>query len=476
MKALEYPERMAVQIALASLIVLSASVFAQVPVDDDGNVIGRYESTAEVMPFGNEDIPRLSSTELQELVGPIALYPDNLLAIVLPASAYPLQIVDVARFLEALKTDPSLQPNPEWDDSVIALMNYPEVVELLNADIDWTWRLGEAVVAHQQDVIAAVETFRDRAYAAGNLKSDAYQTVARSEGTIEITPISEDVIYVPYYEPARVVVYQPRPAYYYHPHAYPVYYYPYSAGHYFDHGFFWGVTTAFSIGWHTNSLHVHHHSYHGHPYYGHSYRHNWWYRRSSINVYNTTYVSNANITVNRYSNGDRWQARDNRHEYVVSEGYSRHVDRTANPRSASDRLVSSRNDGSGQRRSVRTRQLEPITFRQRPEQLVAQVRNDLRQSRETHRQQPVTRTARHNTVRREPVARERELQQRERNPARDVHVRNEPRRTEPRRTEPRQTERAPAERESRSNERAERSERPERREKKSSGRSRERRR
>jgi len=471
MKALEYPERMAVQIALASLIVLSASVFAQVPVDDDGNVIGRYESTAEIMPIGNEDIPRLSSTELQELVGPIALYPDDLLAIVLPASAYPLQIVDVARFLEALKTDPSLQPNPEWDDSVIALMNYPEVVELLNADIDWTWRLGEAVVAHQQDVIAAVETFRDRAYAAGNLKSDAYQTVSRNEGTIEITPISEDVIYVPYYEPARVVVYQPRPAYYYHPHAYPVYYYPYAAGHYFDHGFFWGVTTAFSIGWHTDSLHVHHHSYHGHPYYGHSYRHNWWYRRSSINVYNTTYVSNANITVNRYSNGDRWQARDNRHEYVVSQGYSRHVDRTVNPRSASDRLVSNRNDGSGQRRSVRTRQLEPITFRQRPEQLVAQVRNNLRQSRETHRQEPVTRTARQNTVRHEPAARERELQQRERNPARDVHVRNEPRRTDSRRTE-----HAPPEREARSNERAERSERPERREKKSSNRSRERRR
>ncbi len=486
MKTLEYPERMAVQIALTSLIVLSGSVFAQVPVDDDGNVIGHYESTADVMPIGNEDIPRLSSTELQDLVGPIALYPDDLLAIVLPASAYPLQIVDVARFLEALKTDPSLQPNPEWDDSVVALTNYPEVVELLNADIDWTWRLGEAVVAHQDDVIAAVETFRDRAYAAGNLESDAYQTVSRSEGTIEITPISEDVIYVPYYEPAQVVVYQPRPVYYYHPRAYPVYYYPYAAGHYFDRGFFWGVTTAFSIGWHSDSLHVHHHSYHGHPYHGRSYGRNWWYRRASINVYNTTYASNTNMTVNRYSNGDRWRARENRHEYVVREGYSRHVDQTAITRSTSDRRASSRNDGSGQRRSVHTRQLEPITFRERPTQIVAPVRNNLRQPRETHREEPVTRTARQNTVRREPVVRERELQQRERNPARDVHVRNEPRRTEPTRTEPTRTEptrteptrteRAPAERESRSNERAERSERPERREKISSSRSRERRR
>ncbi len=194
MKALEYRENMAAQFALASLMVLSASAFAQVPVDDDGNVIGRYESAAAIMPIGNEDIPRLSTTELQELVGPIALYPDDLLAIVLPASAYPLQIIDAARFLEALKDDPSLQPNPDWDDSVVALINYPEVIELLNGDMDWTWRLGEAVVAHQDDVVAAVESFRDRAYAAGNLKSDSYQTVSHNEGNIEITPIAEDVI------------------------------------------------------------------------------------------------------------------------------------------------------------------------------------------------------------------------------------------------------------------------------------------
>ena len=197
MKALEYRVRVAAAVALALLMASSASVFAQVPVDDDGNVIGRYKSTAAIMPIGNEDIPRLSSTELQELVGPIALYPDDLLAIVLPASAYPLQIIDAARFLEALKDDPTLQPNPEWDDSIVALLNYPEVIELLNGDIDWTWRLGEAVVAHQDDVVAAVEKFRDRAYAAGNLKSDSYQTVSRDEGTIEITPVAEDVIYVP---------------------------------------------------------------------------------------------------------------------------------------------------------------------------------------------------------------------------------------------------------------------------------------
>ena len=121
--------------------------------------------------------PLLSSAELQELVGPIALYPDDLLAVVLPASTYPLQLVQAQRFLDDLKSDSSLQPDESWDDSIVALINYPEAVELLNDDLDWTWRLGEAVVAQQADVIAAVESFRDRAYAAGNLKSDEHQTV-----------------------------------------------------------------------------------------------------------------------------------------------------------------------------------------------------------------------------------------------------------------------------------------------------------
>ena len=140
---------------------------------------------AEIEEF--EEIPTLSSGELEELVGPIALYPDDLLAVVLPASTFPLQVVEAARFLEALEDDPSLKPDEDWDDSIVALLNYPEIVALLNEDLDWTWRLGEAVVAQQSEVIAAVELFRDRAYAAGNLKSDDYQTVGHEGGAIQIT-------------------------------------------------------------------------------------------------------------------------------------------------------------------------------------------------------------------------------------------------------------------------------------------------
>ena len=317
------------------LAMLSPALPAQVPVDDDGNVIGAYESQPSVAASGNEDIPLLTTVDLEELIGPIALYPDDLLAIVLPASVYPLQIVDAARFLDDLKVDPSLKPDPEWDDAVVALLNYPEVIELLNDEIDWTWRLGEAVVAQQADVVAAIETFRDRAYAAGNLKSDSYQNVIHDEGAIQITPVSEDTIYVPYYEPERVVVYQQRPVYYYYPTPYPVYYYPYSSAYFFDRSPFWGVTTAFRIGWYSDSLSVFHHSYYGHPYYGRNYQSRWWYRRPSINIYNTTYVrDNKRVTVNRHYDGDRWRHRQDRRNSIdeVRIASSRNFQRQARPR------------------------------------------------------------------------------------------------------------------------------------------------
>ncbi len=346
-----------IQAALMLLVAVPGIALAQTPVDEDGVVLGAYEPAygvkPEVEPLGNEDIPLLSDSELEDLVGPIALYPDDLLAIVLPASAYPLQIVEAGRFLEALEDDPSLKPDPEWDDAVVALLNYPEVVQLLNDDIDWTWRLGEAVVGQQADVVTAIESFRDRAYAAGNLQSDEYQEVTRNEGAIEISPVADDVIYVPYYEPERVVVYQPRRVYYYYPRAYPVYYYPYSSAYHFDRGYFWGVTTAFTIGWLSDSLHVYHHSYHGHPYYGHHYWDRWWYRRPSIHVYNTTYVRRPNVTINRYYRGDRWEPRHDRRDY-----YRDRVTRNRHTPPVPDRR---------EPRTRPSRRDEPIQFRERPE-------------------------------------------------------------------------------------------------------------
>jgi len=425
--------------SFAVLAFLPAATMAQVPVDENGNVIGDYEAQPSEQPTGNEDIPLLSTVDLEELVGPIALYPDDLLAIVLPAAAYPLQIVDAARFLEDLENDPSLKPDPDWDDSVVALINYPEVVELLNDDIDWTWRLGEAVVSQQADVVAAIETFRDRAYAAGNLKSDSYQNVSRDEGVIEITPVAEDVIYVPYYEPERVVVYQPRPVYYYYPRPYPVYYYPYSSAYAFDRGYFWGVTTAFRIGWYSDSLNVYHHSYYGHPYYGRSYWDRWWYRRPSVRIHNTTYVgSNTNITVNRYHRGDRWRPRDNRRNYGSDKRITRNrhypeprdADATNRVRSVNVRRQSARDITQ---RRVRAR--EPIAFRERP-QTTALNRTEITDRRRqaatmTSRSTATTARTRTDATRQQPRNRTQSQQER-RLDSRERHSEHAPR---PRRAE-----------------------------------------
>jgi len=213
----------------------------------------------------------LTKDELAKLVGKIALYPDDLVAIVLPASTYPLQVVEAARFLDEQKKDSTLKPNEKWDDSIVALLNYPEVVKLMNDDLDWTWKLGDAVINQRAAVLDAIQGFRDRAYAAGNLKSDEHQVVQNDEGAIAIKPADPQVVYVPYYEPSQVVVYQPTPVYNYYPWGYPLYYYPYPYGYPFGFGFFWGVTSAFVIGWHSHYVHYYPCGYHGHPYYGHAY-------------------------------------------------------------------------------------------------------------------------------------------------------------------------------------------------------------
>jgi len=351
---------------LTAVLAWPLAANAQVPVDENGKPVGQAQITpgAEI-----EEFQALSASQLEELIGPIALYPDDLLAIILPASTYPLQIVQAARFLEDLEKDSSLKPDEDWDDSVVALTNYPEVVEMMSEDLDWTWQLGEAVVAQQTDVITAIEAFRDRAYAAGNLKSDDFQSVTEEDGSIQITPVQEDVIYVPYYEPERVVVYQPRPVYYYYPRSYPVYYYPYPSGYRFDYGYFWGVTTAFSIGWHSNYLHTWHHSYHGHPYYGHSYYNNWWYRRPDIHVYNNYYVRDRhNVSHDRYRRGDYWQPQTRRTVRSTDQRLTRtryypssNTQSTSNAGSATRNTSSSGIDRgkNAHRNQTRTDQSEP---------------------------------------------------------------------------------------------------------------------
>lgn len=195
-----------------------------------------------------------SAQELENLVSRIALYPDDLVAIILPAATNPLQIVQADRFLDKRKSDPKAPVDEKWDDAVKSLLNYPEVVKKMSQDLDWTADLGEAVVTDQGAVLEAVQSFRRKTQSAGNLKSDDKQVVVVEKEVIKIVPADPQVIYVPQYNPSTVVVYGGYSAWGYYPSPYPVYYYPYPPGAAFATGLIWGA--AISAAWHGGWYHT----------------------------------------------------------------------------------------------------------------------------------------------------------------------------------------------------------------------------
>jgi Protein of unknown function (DUF3300) len=144
--------------------------------------------------------------QLQQLVAPIALYPDSLVAQILAASTFPEQVVEADRWLQAhpdLKGDAlgqAIDPQP-WDPSVKALAAFPSVLGNMDKNLAWTSSLGDAFYNQQQDVMNAVQVMRQRAQAAGNLRSTPQQTVDDQDSTITIQPTSTEVVYVPAYDP-----------------------------------------------------------------------------------------------------------------------------------------------------------------------------------------------------------------------------------------------------------------------------------
>ena len=194
---------------------------------------------APAAPVAAAAVP--ADAAMDALVGPIALYPDDLVAVILPASTSPLQIVQADRWLDKRKADPKLPIDDKWDDAVKTLLNYPEVVKMMSNDLDWTSALGEAVVADQGAVLEGVQSFRRRAQAAGNLKSDDKQVVKAEKEIIIIQPANPEVIYVPQYTPSTVVTVGVAPVYGYYPYPYPSYYYPYPPGAALAAGVIWGA-------------------------------------------------------------------------------------------------------------------------------------------------------------------------------------------------------------------------------------------
>jgi Protein of unknown function (DUF3300) len=156
--------------------------------------------------------------EIEQIVAPIALYPDSLLSQIFMASTYPLEIVEASRWAKQnknLKGDALAQAleKQNWDPSVRSLVNFPDVLSNMSDKLDWTQKLGDAFLSQQKEVMDAVQRLRAKAEAAGNLKTTEQQKVIVEEKVIKIEPASPQVVYVPTYNPTVVYGAWPYPAY-----------------------------------------------------------------------------------------------------------------------------------------------------------------------------------------------------------------------------------------------------------------------
>jgi hypothetical protein len=284
----------ALPIWLFIVLTLAAGiVWAQTPAPD---------STQNPAPTESQPAP-FTPEEIEALVAPIALYPDSVLAQVLMASTYPLEIVHAARWVKAnpnVKGDAAVKAveNEPWDVSVKSLVAFPQILEPMNDKLDWTQKLGDAFLAQEKDVMAAVQRLRARAKSAGNLESNKQQNVivdpapAPAPGApppptqtiVRIEPADPQVIYVPAYNPTVVYgawSYPTYPPYYWPP--YPAYY----PGAALATGFAWGVGLAAAGAIFSNC--------------------NW--GRGDVNI-NVNKAANIDRKFNRtqvQANGNRWQ-------------------------------------------------------------------------------------------------------------------------------------------------------------------------
>jgi hypothetical protein len=163
-------------------------------------------SLSAAQPVAASNTPPLTAAQLDRLVAPIALYPDPLVAQILMAATYPLEVVEADRWLRlpanaALKGDAlaaALQQQP-WDPSVKSLIAFPQLLQTMDTNLDWTEQLGDAFLAEHPDIMDAIQRLRLRAQAAGSLVSTPQQTVSTENQEIMIEPASPDTVYVPTY-------------------------------------------------------------------------------------------------------------------------------------------------------------------------------------------------------------------------------------------------------------------------------------
>jgi len=188
--------------------------------------IDLQDSSTAVLPG-----QRYTQAQLDQILAPIALYPDPLLGQILMASTYPLEVVEASRWLQSynrvsLSGDQlavALAPLP-WDPSVKSLTAFPQVLSMMDANIPWMEQLGDAFIAQQQAVMSAVQILRQKAETAGSLRSTPQQVVSLEGGGVVIEPQDPEVVYVPIYNPMLAYgswSYPEYPPYNFYPSDYP---------------------------------------------------------------------------------------------------------------------------------------------------------------------------------------------------------------------------------------------------------------
>lgn len=206
---------------IAGLCCVAALAVAQNPIQPQYQPTQPYNG--QPGPSAGQQQPLLSPDQLDNLVAPIALYPDELLSETLAASTYPLEVVEAWQWVQA---NPNLKgqalidaaKQQDWDPSVQGLVAFPDVLQQMNRDVRWTTDLGNAFLAQQSDVMNAVQAMRARAQSAGRLSSNAQEVINTQyqdgQSAITIAPVNPEVVYVPEYDP--VYIWGP-PVYGYYP-------------------------------------------------------------------------------------------------------------------------------------------------------------------------------------------------------------------------------------------------------------------
>jgi len=173
--------------------------------------------------------PKYSATDLEKLAMPIALHPDSLISIILPAAVYPLEIVQAARFVKDTNNIPKVDDQP-WDANVKAVAKFPDLIAKMDADLDWTMKLGQAFLDQPKELMDTIQDLRAKATKAGTLRSTPQQivtvtnvvvletnytqVVTVTNQIVQVAPANPQVVYVPSYPPT---VYYPPPTYVYDP-------------------------------------------------------------------------------------------------------------------------------------------------------------------------------------------------------------------------------------------------------------------